>query len=92
MNVTAGHVQPSDRPVAARGDPMNPLEALVQARLDDIHADVGAARARRAVVRRGASDGGDLRRAVRVRIGRGLVALGAAVAGDERHAHERRTA
>jgi hypothetical protein len=71
---------------------MNPLETLVQARLDDIHADVGAARARRAIARSGASDGGDLRRALRVRIGHGLVAFGAAVAGDERHAQERRTA
>ena len=92
MNVTPGHVQILDRPVAARGDPMNPLETLVQSRLDDIHADVRAERARRALARGGASGGGDLRRALRVRIGHGLVAFGAAVAGDERHTHERRTA
>jgi len=81
-----------DRPVVARGDPMNPLETLVQARLDDISAGVSAARSRRAVARRGASAGRDMLRSVRVRIGHRLVAVGAAVAGDERHAHERRTA
>ncbi len=71
---------------------MNPLEALVQARLDDIHAGVSAARSRRAVAGRGASKRGDTLRSVRIRIGHGLVAFGAAVAGEEHHAHERRTA
>jgi hypothetical protein len=90
MNVTTGHAYPPDRPVVARGDPMNPLETLVQARLDDIHADVSAAHSRRAV-RRGASESRAMIRA-RIRIGRGLVAFGAAVAGEERHAQERHTA
>jgi hypothetical protein len=91
MNVTTGHADPPDRPVVARGDPMNPLETLVQARLDDIHADVSAAHSRRAA-RRGASEGRATLRSARIRIGRGLVAVGAAVAGEERQARERHTA
>jgi hypothetical protein len=91
MNVTAAHRHPSDRPVVARGDPMNPLEALVQARLDDIHADVDSLRSHRVASRRGAPPGADIRR-LRVRIGRGLVAFGAALAGEERPARDRRAA
>jgi hypothetical protein len=91
MNVTAGYRQATDRPVVARGDPMNPLEALVQARLDDIHADISTANSRRAVSRRGSPPAGDLRW-LRIRIGRGIVAVGVALAGDERPAHDHRTA
>jgi hypothetical protein len=92
MNVTAGYPLPHDRPDVARGDPMNPLEMLVQARLDDLHAQVGAARSRRAAARSSATRGADLRRALRIRIGRGLVAIGAAVAGEEHQVREHRTA
>jgi hypothetical protein len=92
MNVTVRPDRPLDRPVVARGDPMNPLETLVQARLDDIHADANAAQWRRAAARRGAAPGGDLRRGLRIRIGHGLVAVGAALAGEERQAGERRSA
>jgi hypothetical protein len=91
MNVTAGYRQGVDRPVVARGDPMNPLEALVQARLDDIYADVGTANPRRAVSRRRSRPRLDMRR-LRIRIGRGIVAVGAALAGDDRPAREHRTA
>jgi hypothetical protein len=91
MNVTTGYRQATDRPVVARGDPMNPLEALVQARLDDIHADISTASSRRAVARMGSRRRGDIRR-LRFRIGRGIVVVGAALAGDERPAHDHRTA
>jgi len=91
MNVTAGYRQATDRPVVARGDPMNPLEALVQARLDDIHADISTANYRRAVSRRTSRPGRDMR-GLRIRIGRGIVAVGAALAGDERPARDHRTA
>jgi hypothetical protein len=91
MNVTAGYRQATDRPVVARGDPMNPLEALVQARLDDIHTDIGTANSRRAVSRRTSRPRRDMRR-LRLRIGRGIVAVGAALAGDELSAHDHRTA
>jgi hypothetical protein len=90
MNVTT-HCQPLDRPVVARGDPMNPFEVLVQARLDDIHADVDALRSHRVATRGGAPPGVDIRR-LRVRIGRGLVAFGAALAGEERPARDQRAA
>jgi hypothetical protein len=91
MNVTAGYRQVTDRPVVARGDPMNPLEALVQARLDDIHADISTASSRRAVSRGTSRPRRDMRR-LRYRIGRGIVAVGAALAGDERPARDQRTA
>ena len=91
MNVTAGYRQATDRPVVARGDPMNPLEALVQARLDDIYADMGTANSRRAVSRRTSRPRRDMRR-LRIRIGRGIVALGASLAGDERPARDHRMA
>jgi hypothetical protein len=91
MNVTAEYRQATDRPVVARGDPMNPLEALVQARLDDIHADISTATSRRAVSRRTSPPRRDMRR-LRIRIGRGIVAVGAALAGDERPARDHRTA
>ena len=92
MNVTAGYRQPTDRPVVVRGDPMNPIvEALVQARLDDIYADTGTANARRAVSRRTSRPRRDMRR-LRIRIGRGIVAIGAALAGDERPAPDHRAA
>jgi hypothetical protein len=89
--------QPTDRHAASMGTTggaMNPLELLVQARLDDIQADVRAAQARRAVARQGAPPGSvpDRSRALRARIGHGLVAFGAAVAGEERPAHDRRAA
>jgi len=91
MNVNTSYRQGTDRPVVARGDPMNPLEALVQARLDDIYADMGAANSRRGVSRRSSRPRRDMRR-LRIRIGRGIVALGAALAGDERPARDHRMA
>jgi hypothetical protein len=70
---------------------MNPLEALVQARLDDIYAHVSTANSQRAVSRRRSPPGRDMRR-LRIRIGRGIVAVGATLAGDERPAQDHRTA
>jgi hypothetical protein len=91
MNVTAPYRQATDRPAVARGDPMNPLEALVQARLDDLHADTSTANFRRAASRRSSPPRGDMQR-LRIRIGHGIVAVGAALAGDERPAQDHRTA
>ena len=92
MNVTAGYRQPTDRPVVVRGDPMNPLgEALVQARLDDIYADTSTANSHRAVARTTSRPRRDMRR-LRIRIGRGIVAVGTALAGDERPARDHGTA
>jgi hypothetical protein len=90
MNVTTSNNQATDRPVVAGGNPINPLEALVQARLDDIYAHISTAYSRGAVSRRRSPPALDLRR-LRIRIGRGIIALGAALAGDERPAHYHRT-
>jgi hypothetical protein len=91
MNVTTRTHQAIDRPVVARGNPMNPLETLVQARLDDIHAHISTANSQRAVSRRRSQPGRDMRR-LRIRIGRGIISLGAAMAGDERPARDHRAA
>jgi hypothetical protein len=95
MNVTRYQpTYPHAASMGIRGDAMNPLELLVQARLEDIQADVRAAQARRSVARQGAPPGSwrDRSRALRVRIGHVLVSFGAAVAGEERPAPDQRAA
>ena len=91
MNVTGGQPHYMDRPVVAHGFPMTPQEALVQARLDDLHAHVDAAQAA-ASARIGTTPHGEPVRSLRVRIGHGIVALGAALAGEESRIHDHRPA
>jgi hypothetical protein len=84
-----------DRPRIPEAFRTTPEGAVVQARLDDLHAPVDAGLDRLALDALSAdsatealSTGRRSGRSVRVRIGRGIVALGSAVAGEEhRHTH-----